>query len=66
MKVWTVGAPEFQVAISEETVRPSLKSTRSQPGADQVWTENPAAGVAVTSWTDDAANCSVTCPPVRA
>jgi hypothetical protein len=49
VKVWTVGAPEFQVAMREEMAAPWLKSTRSQPGADHVWTEKPAAGVAVTS-----------------
>ena len=65
LKVWTVGVPAFQVAISEETSDPSLKSTRSQPAADHVWTENPAAGVAATSCTDVAATSSVTWPPVR-
>ena len=60
LKVCTVGAPEFQVAISEETPEPPLKSTRSQPAADHVWTENPAAGVAATSCTDAAATSSVT------
>jgi hypothetical protein len=49
LKICTLGAPEFQVAISEETPEPSLKSTRSHPAADHVWTENPAAGVASTS-----------------
>jgi hypothetical protein len=66
LKVCTVGAPEFQVAISEETPEPALKSTRSQPAADHVWTENPAAGVAATSCTDVAATSSVTRPPVSA
>jgi hypothetical protein len=53
------------VAMSEETVAPSLKSTRSQPAPDHVWTENPAMGVAATSSTDEA-NSSVTRPPVTA
>jgi hypothetical protein len=60
LKVCTVGVPEFQVAISEETSEPSLKSTRSQPAADHVCTENPAAGLAATSCTDVAATSNVT------
>jgi hypothetical protein len=54
------------VAISDETVEPSPKSTRSQPAADHVCTENPESGVAATSWTDVFAISSVTRPPLIA
>ena len=66
VNVCTVGACPFQVAISDETVEPSPKSTRSQPAADHVCTENPESGVAATSWTDVLAISSVTCPPLIA
>lgn len=33
------GGWPFQLAMSDDTCGPELKSTRSQPGPDQVWTE---------------------------
>jgi DNA-binding response OmpR family regulator len=51
------------VANTEYVVEPWPKSTRSQPTADQFCTENPAAGVAETSFTLCAATASTTTPP---
>jgi len=59
----TVGACSYQLAISDDTSGPALKSTRSQPVPDQVCTEYLAAGTAVTSWTEPPARSSVTVPP---
>jgi len=60
----TVGACSYQLAISDETCGPELKSTRSQPVPDQVCTEYPALGAAVTNWATLPARLSVTIPPV--
>jgi len=57
------GACWYQLAISEETCAPELKSTRSQPVPDQVWTEYPTSGTAVTSWTAPPDTSRVTRPP---
>lgn len=59
----TVGACWYQLAISDETCGPELKSTRSQPVPDHVWTEYPALGTAVTSCTLPFVMSSVTRPP---
>ena len=53
----------FHVAKTEYVVEPWLKSTRSQPAADQFCTEYPAAGVADTSVTRCAEIASTTTPP---
>jgi hypothetical protein len=58
------GGWPFQLAISEDTFTPELKSTRSQPLADQVCTDHPASGTAVTSRADPPVSTSVTWPPV--
>jgi hypothetical protein len=60
------GACRYQLAISDDTRGPELKSTRSQPVPDQVCTAYPASGTAVTSVTDVAVTSSVTWPPARA
>lgn len=57
------GACSYQLAISDDTCGPELKSTRSQPVPDHVCTEYPAAGTAVTSCTEPAPRSSVTWPP---
>jgi hypothetical protein len=59
----TVGACWYQLAISDETCGPELKSTRSHPVPDHVWTEYPASGTAVTSCTELPVMSSVTFPP---
>jgi hypothetical protein len=61
----TDGACSYQLAISDETCGPELKSTRSQPVPDQVCTEYPASGIAVTSCTESEVRSSVTRPPAR-
>lgn len=61
-----VGACWYQLAISDETCGPELKSTRSQPVPDHVRTEYPAFGTAVTSCTEPSARFSVTVPPTSA
>ncbi len=60
---WTWGVYPFHVAKTEYVVEPWLKSTRSQPAADQFCTEYPAAGVADTSVTRCAEIASTTTPP---
>jgi hypothetical protein len=59
----TVGACSYQLAISDDTFGPELKSTRSQPVPDQVCTAYPSAGTAVTSVTVPPDMSSVTVPP---
>jgi hypothetical protein len=59
----TVGACWYQLAIKDETCGPELKSTRSQPVPDHVWTEYPGSGTAVTSCTEPPVMSSVTFPP---
>lgn len=59
----TDGACPFQLAISEDTLTPELKSTRSHCGPDQVCTANPAPGTAVTSRAEFRVSSSVTWPP---
>lgn len=54
------------MAKTEYVVEPWLKSTRSQPSADQFCTEYPAAGVAETSVTWCAEIASTTTPPAVA
>ena len=51
------------MANTEYVVEPSLKSTRSQPGAPQFCTEYPAAGVAETRLAECADMASTTTPP---
>ncbi len=51
------------MANTEYVVEPSLKSTRSQPEADQFCTEYPAAGVAETRLTLFGCMASTTTPP---
>ena len=60
----TVGACWYQLAISEDTCAPELKSTRSQSVPDQVCTEYPASGTADTSCIEPGTVSSVTRPPV--
>ena len=59
----TDGGCPFQLAISDDTRGPELKSTRSQPGADHVCTVNPPDGTAVTSRAEFPVSSSVTWPP---
>ncbi len=54
------------MANTEYVVEPWLKSTRSQPVADQFCTEYPAAGVAETRLTLCALTASTTTPPAVA
>lgn len=61
-----VGACRYQLAISDDTCGPELKSTRSQSVPDQVCTEYPASGTAVTNCTESPVTFSVTLPPVIA
>jgi hypothetical protein len=61
----TDGACPFQLAISDDTCVPELKSTRSQSGPDQFCTVKPASGTAVTSCAESAVTSSVTRPPSR-
>jgi hypothetical protein len=57
------GACWYQLAIRDDTCGPELKSTRSQPVPDQVCTEYPTSGTAVTSCTELFVTSSVTRPP---
>lgn len=59
----TEGGWPFQLAMSDDTFTPELKSTRSQPGPDQVCTANPASGTAVASRAELLVSTSVTRPP---
>jgi hypothetical protein len=59
----TAGVWPFQVQNNDEVCASFVKSTRSQPGACQVRTSYPAAGVAETSRADVAVIESTTCPP---
>jgi hypothetical protein len=59
----TVGACWYQLAISDDTCAPELKSTRSQSVPDQVWTEKPESGMAVTSAAESPETSSATRPP---
>jgi hypothetical protein len=61
--VTTEGAWPFQLAISEDTCAPELKSTRSQSLPDHRCTANPASGTAVTSRAESRVSSSVTWPP---
>jgi DNA-binding response OmpR family regulator len=58
------GACWYQLAISEDTCAPELKSTRSQSVPDHVCTEYPTSGTAVTSCTELPVTSRVTRPPV--
>jgi hypothetical protein len=49
--------------MSDDTWAPELKSTRSQSVPDQVVTEKPASGVAVTSAAELPEMSSTTRPP---
>jgi hypothetical protein len=59
----TAGGCPFQLAISEDTDAPELKSTRSHCGPDHVCTDHPASGTAVTSLAEFPVSSSVTWPP---
>jgi hypothetical protein len=58
-----VGACWYQLAISDDTCAPELKSTRSQSVPDQVSTRKPESGTAVTSVAESAETCNATRPP---
>jgi hypothetical protein len=60
----TVGACSYQLAISDDTCAPELKSTLSQSVPDQVCTEKPESGTAVISVTESPLKSSATRPPV--
>jgi hypothetical protein len=53
----------YQLAISDDTCAPELKSTRSQSVPDQVCTEKPESGTAVISDAESPLTSSATLPP---
>jgi hypothetical protein len=59
----TVGACSYQLAISDDTCAPELKSTRSQSVPDQVCTAKPESGTAVISAAESPVRSSATLPP---
>jgi hypothetical protein len=59
----TVGVCSYQLAISDDTWAPEVKSTRSQSVPDQVSTEKPESGTAVISVAESALRSSATLPP---
>jgi len=61
-----VGVCSYQLAISDDTCAPELKSTRSQSVPDQVWTEKPESGTAVINATESPLTSSATRPPASA